>query len=579
MNRSAARPNPRSFTGLALAIVMTLGACTQPATQTVGSDDPNVLATFDGGAITMAEVDQTILERPTEERQAFGVGTLDAYRDVLRELAIERLLVAGGRAAGTDQDPSYRAQIRANEREALVQQWLPAHLPPLEMPTPEELRARYDANPDAFAQPERRLVLNIFRRRSVDSSGDALLEEMASVQRQVLAGASFGTLASEISESETRHQNGLVGWFERGQLAPSLEAVVFALDEGVPSDPIRTRDGVHLFYIETILPQQEVTFEEARETIRQRILEERNEAALVAFEETIEPPPDAFLPSPEALRDLLSQGKPETVVLRLGDFSLEAGRFRTLLAEVRQETNAQTATPPAIRLLDRVRRRELSYLHLRDEGSPLADRAAAAVAKESERLLADQHLGRLVDSAIEADPAALQSFYDTHRQRFAPAVRWTLQRLLVPLSSSAQAHMQVLEGADPANATAVSLDSLATQLGGRVESLENRNLASLYEIDEKLGFHVSSLDDGERSPPYRTRNAIELIEVVERTEPIPPPFERVRDEVQASYRTIHGQTVVDTVMQDLLTNAKFQIAEDRLAAWVAAGAAPSAGTP
>jgi len=76
------------------------------------------------------------------------------------------------------------------------------------------------------------------------------LDQAKKIKAEVDAGADFGRLARDYSESETAADDGLVGWIAKGQLGPTLEAAVFEPAIGDVTDPIEVDgDGIYIYQV------------------------------------------------------------------------------------------------------------------------------------------------------------------------------------------------------------------------------------------------------------------------------------------------------------------------------------------
>lgn len=116
----------------------------------------------------------------------------------------------------------------------------------------EEVKQYYDAHPQEFTRPEQVVLTEIF----LSTEGKSP-EEMESVQKKtedlrnrVLKGDDFSEIAKRYSEGSTAKDGGDLGTFQRGQLSPQLEDVVFKLEKGKITDVIQTKTGFEVLKVE-----------------------------------------------------------------------------------------------------------------------------------------------------------------------------------------------------------------------------------------------------------------------------------------------------------------------------------------
>jgi peptidyl-prolyl cis-trans isomerase SurA len=116
----------------------------------------------------------------------------------------------------------------------------------------DEVKAYYNAHPQEFTRPEQVVLIEIF----LSTEGKSP-EEMESVQKKtedlrnrVIKGDDFSEIAKRYSEGSTAKDGGDLGTFQRGQLSPQLEDVVFKLDKGKITDVIQTKTGFEVLKVE-----------------------------------------------------------------------------------------------------------------------------------------------------------------------------------------------------------------------------------------------------------------------------------------------------------------------------------------
>ena len=110
----------------------------------------------------------------------------------------------------------------------------------------EEIQKYYDEHKTEFVKPEQVFLAEIF----VSTEGKPeteipALEKKANGLRDrvVKGGEDFGELAKRHSDGSTAQQGGTLGYFERGQLPPEIEAIAFKMNRGDLSEVMRTKAG------------------------------------------------------------------------------------------------------------------------------------------------------------------------------------------------------------------------------------------------------------------------------------------------------------------------------------------------
>lgn len=521
-----------------------------------------MVARYGDSAITAAEVDAHVLALPPAERPAPGEDLEQWFEEQIRELVVDRLLLAEARERGLGDQESIRTARRAAEKQIGFQLCLAALAPETVEITEDDLRAAYERHAGELSAPERRSLYQIFLRRA-----PAAREEIESLRDRVLAGEGFSRLAEERSESETRHRRGFVGWVHPGRLPAGLERVVFALEEGVPSDPVATRDGFHLFYVDQVLPARELGFEEARPILRQRLATEHREAALAEIDAEIAPPADALVLDRDRFTAVVGEGEPETPVLRLGDEEWTLGDLRARVRSFLERQEVQEGAPTlelAWQILDQARRREEIHLHCRTEERIPGEALAERLGDWEERSLVAAERHRRLVALAEEDEERLRLFYESNVGDFSRPPTWTVHLLRVPLGDRPQARMARLEAA--VRGAGSDLEALREELGGEIARLEPMSLPELRRLQPKLPGLIAPLEAGSLSAPFRTEAGLEIAQVAARADAEPIPFEEVRERVAARYVGQYAADLYDRLRRSVLDEVDLEIDPEALAA-------------
>jgi peptidyl-prolyl cis-trans isomerase SurA len=148
--------------------------------------------------------------------------------------------------------------------------------------SPEEIGRYYDKHRDDYAIDERVKVRDIFFaiEADADDTGIARTRDKALEVRELARGGrDFGGLAQQFSEGPGADKGGELGTFARGEMSRDLEEVVFALEPGAISEPVRAGGGFHLLRVDERIAKGYRPIDEVKDDIREHLyndaLEER----------------------------------------------------------------------------------------------------------------------------------------------------------------------------------------------------------------------------------------------------------------------------------------------------------------
>ena len=150
----------------------------------------------------------------------------------------------------------------------------------------DEIRRFYDARRQRYQIPEAirlsRILVRPAQDREVAGDGPAR-ERIAGIRAQLKQGAEFDQLARRFSEEPAAAQGGDLGYIERGQLPPPLEAVAFDLAIGEVSPVVTTPAGFHLLSVTDRRPAATMPLEKVRGDIRRALHHQKYDRAVKAY--------------------------------------------------------------------------------------------------------------------------------------------------------------------------------------------------------------------------------------------------------------------------------------------------------
>lgn len=148
----------------------------------------------------------------------------------------------------------------------------------------DDIAAYYRANGARFQRPEQvHLRQILFRVDPGDPAAAAPAESKARAARaRLLGGESFGELARRVSEDEYRVKDGDMGFVHRGRLDREFEDAVFAAPIGRPL-LAHSLYGFEVFEVLERQPPSQLTLEQARPIISERLVRDRRAEGLRAW--------------------------------------------------------------------------------------------------------------------------------------------------------------------------------------------------------------------------------------------------------------------------------------------------------
>ena len=156
----------------------------------------------------------------------------------------------------------------------------------------------YKENIDRFRSNEERKSSHILISFDDEVIDDAALEQINNIQERVKAGESFEALAQEFSDDGGSAANGGdLGWAEPGLFVPEFDQVLFALEIGDISDPVKTQFGYHIIRLDDVKEGRKKEYAEIEEELTKEyskllaedrlydLAEQLDDLALQAFNE------------------------------------------------------------------------------------------------------------------------------------------------------------------------------------------------------------------------------------------------------------------------------------------------------
>lgn len=138
-----------------------------------------------------------------------------------------------------------------------------------------DMQKYYDEHKAEFIRKE-----TVSVREILISTGDNSPAKVAAAEKKAKdivdrarKGEKFAELARQNSDAETAKEDGMLGTFTKGQLAPAIETLVFPQKKGYVTDPIRIAAGFEIMKVEERTAEGQASFDEVQSEINNRLAE------------------------------------------------------------------------------------------------------------------------------------------------------------------------------------------------------------------------------------------------------------------------------------------------------------------
>jgi hypothetical protein len=557
-----------------VAALPAIAACSAPPA-------PDLLASWSGGEIRVADLDAFLLTRPLGQRSsAPDQDPKDWLSTQVRQL-FEREALRSEK--GTAYGPAEEAAWQERSLTALRQTFMQRNDDRFEI-TMEEARVEWEANRSAFRVPETRLFRNLFLAFPEGADGqqrEAVCGRVEDLRRQVEQGASFTELIHRHSESANAPLGGAIGPATREQLRGEAGDLVFSLEPGVISRVLTTPAGCQIFMIQQIRPAEEGRFELVASHLIQQMAERRRE---VWRSELLEREASQLA---VVLPPWRNEAPPEDVAV--DDVVLAVDGLSVTWGEVQQRARASNVSVG----------RALQLMAEQAVFSAALEKESPAVAAEvlaRERVSFDDALrrSRSLRSYFSDQPEELlRSHYDDHLSRFQsePKVELTIYSWPIaegdPLRSMARPRAFAARLLEKNAAASETWEEYAKDPGASRESLPQMSLREVIRrIPGTSAALASDVFEGAVRGPFRLGNLLAVLQVDVYIPSRQLSYLEALDGVRADLIRERGAELEEAWSRDLAERFGLQLFEDNIAAFGATlvdrllgDAAPEAPVP
>ncbi len=235
------------------------------AVLSVGAIGADVVAVVNNKSVTMDDVNAFLRTIP-DANVNYDSLAKDVKEKVLNQIIEKQLLLDEATKEGIQSSDEYKKELEKVSKELAFEIWMKKQFEKISI-SDEEARKFYDANGDKFKQPE------LFNARHIivktEAEAKKIITDLKSASKDKLEDA-FAEAAKKYTMDGTKESGGKLGWFAEGRMVKEFYVATKAMKKGEMSKtPVKTQFGYHLIYLIDQKPAGKVTFDNAKEQIKQ----------------------------------------------------------------------------------------------------------------------------------------------------------------------------------------------------------------------------------------------------------------------------------------------------------------------
>ena len=263
-------------------------------------EDSKVLVTIDNDKMTVQEFNKELDKIPVNMKML--VATQSGKKSYLDKLVVKKLLLREAGKEKMDTEKEFQERLADIKDQLLIESLLKKKIAADAKISDDDLKKYYEANKESFKREREISTRHILLKTE---------EEAKQVQGKLIKGEDFIELAKKYSiDPNAGATGGEIGFHPKGSLVPEYEAAAFKLTKvGQVSGIIKTQFGYHIIRLEGTKPPSYVPFDEVKDFIKQKILQEKQSELLEKYIESLKK--SAKITINEALLNEDKTGAPE----------------------------------------------------------------------------------------------------------------------------------------------------------------------------------------------------------------------------------------------------------------------------
>lgn len=262
------------FLWVSAAALVLLAACSK------GDSGSPVVLKVNDKAYTSADLERELAQEarrlPPQVQRLLT--TKEGQKQFLDRMVRRELLVQQAEKQKVDQQPDVADQLKAFRQDLMLRTLVQKEIGEKITLEDKEVQDYFQANPDEFSGDKLRARHILLQN-----------EDEAKLALERLKKEPFEDVAKAMSRDQfTAVKGGDLDYLGREQMIPEFAKAVFALKPGEVSGPVKTPFGVHLIKLVDRKKGQPLAFEQVKDQLKQRMLEQRQAERFQAWLKELE---------------------------------------------------------------------------------------------------------------------------------------------------------------------------------------------------------------------------------------------------------------------------------------------------
>jgi len=250
------------------------------------AETDDAIAKIGDRKITVSDLNRVISYYDSEKQRAIEQHP-QLKEQILRQMVHDIIVSERARKEGFDKRPDVKQNLEFFLNNLLAYEYLQKEVGGKVTVSEEEIKDYYENNKDEFITPEMvkaRHILIRTDRNATEMEKKKAKEKAEAILKRIKGGEDFVKLASEFSEDHgSKPRGGDLGFFPRGRMVKPFEDAAFALKPGEVSEVIESPFGYHIIKVEERKEALLEPYEQAKENIREKLLQEKRTARVNEF--------------------------------------------------------------------------------------------------------------------------------------------------------------------------------------------------------------------------------------------------------------------------------------------------------